>query len=124
MSTYGKRALNKWDYQYSEENIKRYNSTPAEFQLEILKNWYPVGMVCLKYNKFFRKYDNTLYEIVGYDTIGAGTIHQLKLKKEIRLGTNDKVYYENITTHPIQFKPTDEWIKQFNRDKKLNDLLG
>lgn len=122
MSTFGNKALKKWDYQYTEENAKRYNSTQAEFQLEILKKWYPVGMICLKYDRFFKKYDKTLYEIIGYDSVGFAQINQLKLKKSLNI--NDKVYYENVTIHPIHFKPTDEWLKQINRDNKLNNLLG
>jgi hypothetical protein len=121
MSTFGNKALKNWNYQYSEEISKRFNSTPVDFQLEILKKWYPVGMICLKYDRFFKKYDKTIYEIVGYDTIGAGTIHQLKLKKY--LNVFDKTYTESVTIHPTFFKPTDEWIKQMNRDNILNNLL-
>lgn len=120
MSTYGKKALNNWDYQYSEESAKRFNSTPPEFQLEILLKWYPIGMTCVKYDRFFKKYDKTIYEIVGYNTIGVGTIHQLELKKELIV--NNKTYYENVTIHPIHFKPTDEYIKMMNRENKLNNL--
>ena len=120
MSTFGKKALSNWDYQYSEESAKRFNSTPAEFQLEILKKWYPIGMTCVKYDRFFKKYSSILYEVIGYNTIGVGTIHQLDLKKQLII--HNKTFYENVTIHPIQFKPTDEWIKMMNREEKLNNL--
>lgn len=126
MSTFGKKAINNWNYQYSEEIAKRFNSTSVELQLEILKKWYPIGMICVKYDRFFKKYDKTLYEIVGYDTIGAGTIHQLKLKKELRLGKpfyeKETVIKESVTIHPIHFKPTDEYLKMMVREEKLNNL--
>jgi hypothetical protein len=122
MSTFGKKAINNWDYKYSEENAKRFNRTPIELQLEILEKWYPIGMNCIKYNKFFNKYDKKINEIIGYDKIGVGTIYQLKLIRN--LSVNGKIYNEELTIHPIYFKPTDEWTKKINRDKKLNDLLG
>lgn len=122
MSTFGKKAITNWEYQYSEEKFQRFNRTPIEIQLEILERWYPIGMPCFKYDKFFKKYDNTLYEVIGYNSIGLGTISQLELVKHLVIG--EKVFKENVTIHPMVFKPSDEWIKQMNRDKKLNDLLG
>ena len=122
MSTLGKKAITNWEYQYSEEKFQRFNRTPIEFQLEILEKWYPIGMPCFKYDKFFKKYDDTLYEIIGYNSIGVGTIAQLELIKHLVIG--EKVFKENVTIHPMFFKPSDEWIKQMYRDKKLNDLLG
>lgn len=122
MSTFGKKAIDNWEYQYSEEKFQRFNRTPIEIQLEILERWYPIGMPCFKYDKFFKKYGNTLYEVIGYNSIGAGTIAQLELRKHLVIG--EKVFKENVTIHPMVFKPSDEWIKQMDRDKKLNDLLG
>lgn len=122
MSTFGKKAITNWEYQYSEEKFQRFNRTPIEIQLEILERWYPIGMPCFKYDKFFKKYDNTLYEVIGYNSIGLGTIAQLELRKHLVIG--EKVFKENVTIHPMVFKPSDEWIKQMDRDKKLNDLLG
>jgi len=122
MSTFGKKAIDNWKYQYSEEKFQRFNRTPIEIQLEILERWYPIGMPCFKYDKFFKKYDNTLYEVIGYNSIGLGTIAQLELRKHLVIG--EKVFKENVTIHPMVFKPSDEWIKQMDRDKKLNDLLG
>ena len=122
MSTFGKKSINNWEYQYSEEKFQRFNRTPIEIQLEILERWYPIGMPCFKYDKFFKKYGDTLYEVIGYNTIGLGTIAQLELIKHLVIG--EKVFKENVTIHPMVFKPSDEWIKQMDRDKKLNDLLG
>lgn len=122
MSTFGKKSINNWEYQYSEEKFQRFNRTPIEIQLEILERWYPIGMPCFKYDKFFKKYGDTLYEVIGYNTIGLGTIAQLELRKHLVIG--EKVFKENVTIHPMVFKPSDEWIKQMDRDKKLNDLLG
>ena len=122
MSTLGKKAITNWEYQYSEEKFQRFNRTPIEIQLEILEKWYPIGMPCFKYDKFFKKYSSILYEVVGYNSVGAGTISQLELVKHLVL--NGITYKESVLIHPIFFKPSDEWIKQMNRDKKLNDLLG
>ena len=122
MSTFGKKAITNWEYQYSEEKFQRFNRTSIEIQLEILERWYPIGMPCFKYDKFFKKYGDTLYEVIGYNTIGLGTIAQLELRKHLVIG--EKVFKENVTIHPMVFKPSDEWIKQMDRDKKLNDLLG
>ena len=120
MSTFGKKAINNWNYKYSEESAKRFNSTSVELQLEILLKWYPIGMICVKYDRFFKKYDKTLYEIVGYDKIGCGSIQQLKLIKFLDI--HGKVYHESVTIHPIHFKPTDEYLKMMIREEKLNNL--
>ena len=120
MSTFGKKAIKYWDYQWTEDNAMRFNKTPIETQLEILEKWYPIGMTCVKYDRFFKKYDDTKYEIVGYDKIGVGTIYQLKLIKFLDIF--GKVYHESVTIHPTHFKPTDEYIKMMNRESKLNNL--
>ena len=46
MSTFGKKYLNYWSYDFDNLNVDmpRWNKTPKEFQLEILKKWYPIGM--------------------------------------------------------------------------------
>ena len=120
MSTFGKKAIKYWDYQYTEDKAMTFNKTPIETQLEILEKWFPIGMTCVKYDRFFKKYDDTKYEIVGYDKIGGGTIHQLKLIKILDIF--GKVYHERVTIHPVFFKPTDEYLKMMNRENKLNNL--
>ena len=120
MSTFGKKTINNWEYQWTEDKAMRFNKTPIETQLEILEKWYPIGMTCVKYDRFFKKYSNILYEIIGYDKIGGETIHKLKLIKYLDM--NGKVFQENVTIHPIQFKPTDEYLKMMNREEKLNNL--
>ena len=120
MSTFGKKAIKYWDYQYTEDKAMTFNKTPIETQLEILEKWFPIGMTCVKYDRFFKKYDDTKYEIVGYDKIGGGTIHQLKLIKILNI--HDKEYHERVTIHPVFFKPTDEYLKMMNRENKLNNL--
>ena len=120
MSTFGKKAIKYWDYQYTEDKAMTFNKTPIETQLEILEKWFPIGMPCVKYDRFFKKYDDKKYEIVGYDKIGGGTIHQLKLIKILNI--HDKEYHERVTIHPVFFKPTDEYLKMMNRENKLNNL--
>jgi hypothetical protein len=120
MSNFGKKSINCWEYQYTEDKARKFNGTPIEIQLEILNKWYPIGMKCVKYDRFFKKYGDTRYEIVGYDKIETETIYQLKLIKFLNI--NGEVYQESLTTHPIHFKPTDEPFKMMNRENKLNDL--
>ena len=102
MSTFGKKAIKYWDYQYTEDKAMTFNKTPIETQLEILEKWFPIGMPCVKYDRFFKKYDDKKYEIVGYDKIGGGTIHQLKLIKILNI--HDKEYLERVTIHPLFFQ--------------------
>jgi hypothetical protein len=82
MSTFGKKALNSWNYKYSKENSLRFNHTPMDLQLEILKKWYPIGMECVKFNLYFKNYDHFKYQIVGYEEI-IGGFYNLELVKFI-----------------------------------------
>ena len=124
MSTFGKKALNNWKYQYSEENFQRFNRTPIEIQLEILEKWYPIGMECNKYDKFFKKYQNGKHVITGYEIIGAGTIYHIELDMSLFTDKSGNYFKQRVTGSPLSFKPTEEWFKQMNRENKLNDLLG
>jgi hypothetical protein len=47
MSTFGKRAIKKWDYNGDKFQANRFNKSPKEIQLAILEKWYPIGMTCL-----------------------------------------------------------------------------
>ena len=42
MSTFGKKAIKYWDYQYTEDKAMTFNKTPIETQLEILEKWFPI----------------------------------------------------------------------------------
>lgn len=119
MSTYGKKALNNWDYTYSKENALRFNHTSIELQLEILQKWYPIGMKCVKYNIYFKRYEDIKFEVIGYEKL-VGEFYNLILNKFISYGGG--FVKEKITAHPIHFKPTDEYLKMFLREKKLNNL--
>jgi hypothetical protein len=41
MSTFGKKALEVWDYDYKDKH--RFVASPKNIQLAILEKWYPVG---------------------------------------------------------------------------------
>jgi hypothetical protein len=46
MSTFGKKYLNYWSYRFNNigTEISRWNRTDKDFQLVLLKKWYPIGM--------------------------------------------------------------------------------
>ena len=119
MSTYGKKALSNWDYTYSKESSLRFNHTSMNLQLEILQKWYPIGMKCMKYNIFFKKYEDRKFEVIGYEEI-IGGFYNLILHTLIPYGGG--FVKEKIKAHPIQFKPTDEYLKMLLREEKLNNL--
>ena len=43
MSTFGKKALIKWDYTYNSDNVSRYQKSWKTNQLKILQKWYPIS---------------------------------------------------------------------------------
>ena len=43
MSTFGKKAFENWDYE--NEDARRYLNTNKDLQLKILEKWYPKGEV-------------------------------------------------------------------------------
>jgi len=128
MSTFGKKALNNWNYKYSKENALRFNHTPMDLQLEILKKWYPIGMECVEFNLFLKNYDHFKFQIVGYEKIigGVYNLELVKFVKYMRIGDNGQPteahIKEKTTAHPIHFKPTDEYFKMMDRENKLNKL--
>ena len=128
MSTFGKKALNSWNYKYSKETSLRFNHSPMDLQLEILKKWYPIGMECVKFNLYFKNYDHFKFQIVGYEEI-IGELYNLELLKFVKFVRIDETgqpvetyIKEKITAHPVHFKPTDEYFKMMDRENKLNNL--
>ena len=43
----------------------RFNHTPMDLQLEILKKWYPIGMECFKFNKHINDGQKNLTDLNG-----------------------------------------------------------
>ena len=108
MSTFGKKALNHWDYNLTD--TKRWNLTPKAHQKALLEKWYPVGMKCHLVHKIGNLPDYTqLWEIVGYTEMIWGWV--LSIKKDESEYIYDK--------HPLLVVQTKEDI----RNKKLDKLI-
>lgn len=125
MSTFGKRALIEWNYDEDYEQVKRYNNTPKDLQLEILKKWYPIGMICGLRITMGPKFVNT--SDIGYNFIITeyyeSLIHwQVKIKTTLvdRYGNPQK--YTN-TKHPLRLIPEPNFETQLRRQYKLDNLL-
>lgn len=112
MSTYGKKALIKWDY-LTRESL-RFNHTNIDTQLSILQKWYPIGMQVNIWSNIRDNWNNyDRYSIIGYRKQLTHYMIEIINKDNVVMGL-----------HPINIKPTDEWIKVNTREDKLNDLLG
>lgn len=118
MSTFGKKALNKWDYTHTKENMMRFNKTPIELQLQILEKWYPIGTICHKWNWLLKRYEAEL-NIKNY-TLMVGDYYNIETSKDVKLG--DKNYKMSETYHPLQLYPKENDLKRILRDQKLKRL--
>ncbi len=129
MSTFGKKYLTKWDYfNHTKVEKRRFNSTDKNFQLELLKKWYPIGMKVhkvspraspLSEDEFFL-YDTDVYTIIEH-TDGMG-YHMVRIKsdKEVIIqypGRNTGFIFDN--RHALNVVP----IKEELRDMKLEKLF-
>ena len=122
MSTFGKKYLNYWPYEFEDPDgigttlkvtMPRWNNTPIDFQLEILKKWYPIGMKgkCILVGS--NKPSVTIVEIVGYlEFIWGYTLD---------VDYVDSDYRKEM--HPIRFIPLQEDRFRILRELKLNNLL-
>ena len=117
MSTFGKRALKKWDYHGDKFQANRFNKSPKEVQLAILEKWYPVGMTCL------RK-DHTGFWQEGYTITGYSehlTYYSIETTRNWLIGNMKSV--QHGTFQPLVLKPDENWQKTQKRDQKL-EILG
>ncbi len=116
MSTYGKKALEKWDY--LERDGGRFNHSNMNVQLAILEKWYPIGMEVHIWNKF-RK-DWNMYDVY---VIQNHKKHLGYYMIEV-LTTNNNVTSVLMGLHQSNIRPTENWMKLHNRESRLNDILG
>jgi len=119
MSTFGRKSLIWWDYENrTKETAIRFNHTPMDIQLEILKKWFPIGSKChvimpwrgsVKYN----------YIIIGY------TKHTCYYSIEVDPTEPDVYKTTQKRTHlnPVKILISDNDLKRIKRESKL-DRLG
>ena len=116
MSQFGKKSLSWWnwdDYLTDNKFSEKWNHTPKEFQLEILKKWYPIGMKgkCILVGS--NKPSQTTVEITGYlEFIWGYTLD---------VDYVDSNYRKDI--HPIRFIPEQEDRLRILRELRLDNLL-
>jgi hypothetical protein len=114
MSTFGKKSLLKWDY--DSVDYLRWNKTPKDLQLEILKKWYPIGEYFYYHSPFDRNKEKKgiKIKIVDYEEkIGGYFIKYISASK-----TLDN-YVSINTCNPLRIKPS----KEFLREVKLKQIL-
>ena len=117
MSVFGKKALSHWNWEMPESSLgnemKRWNSTPKEFQLDLLKKRYPIGMrgKCIlvgsnKPSKIDVVINGYLEYLWGY---------------QLDVNYTETLYRKE--SHPIRFVPEIEDRNQILRELRLNKLL-
>ena len=129
MSTFGKKYLNKWDYfNHTKVEKRRFNSTPKDFQLELLKKWYPIGMKVHKVSvrssypeNDVHVYDTDVFTIIEYvENMGYHMV-RIKSDKEVIIqypGRNTGFIFDD--RHALNVVP----IKEELRDMKLEKLFS
>lgn len=128
MSTFGKKYLRKWDYfNHTMVEKRRFNSTPMDFQLELLNKWYPIGMkvhkVIVRSNYpegDIHTYDSDVYTIIEH-VAGMGW-HMVRIKSDVEIlvqypGRSTGFVFDN--RHVLNVVPTKEEL----RDMKLEKLF-
>ena len=116
MSQFGKKSLSWWDwsgYLTDKKFIEKWNHTPKEIQLELLKKWYPIGMVGRCILVGYNNPSETKYEITGYMEHAWG--YQLDIDYV------DSNYRKDC--HPVKFIPETEDKNRILRELRLNKLL-
>jgi hypothetical protein len=117
MSQFGKKALNWWDWEIylkNDNSFKKWNQTPKETQLELLKKWYPIGMIGRQILVGSNKPSELKIEITGYIEYIWG--YQLDVDYV------DSSYRKEC--HPIKFIPEEEDRLRILRELRLNKLLN
>ena len=117
MSQFGKKSLSWWNWDgYLTDNklSQKWNHTPKEIQLELLKKWYPIGMKGRQILVGFNRPSETKYEITGYIEMMWGY--------ELDLDYLDSNYRKEC--HPVKFIPEPEDKNRILREIKLNRLLS
>lgn len=151
MSTFGKKALNRWDYYppNSKDEFLRYNNSPKDIQLQILQRWYPIGVKC---NKLNRNYANNTYSKSGIDIPQLVIISHVEHETFWHAGIVyiDSVMYQtflsnqslnknnlysgieysmaklsqlDLIKHPLSLEIDESFVKQQFRDYQISKLL-
>ena len=112
MSQFGKKSLNWWDWEgYLTDNkfIEKWNHTPKETQLELLKKWYPIGMTgkCLLVGS--RWSIGLKVEITGYIEYIWGY--------QLDVDYFDSEYRKEC--HPVRFIPELEDRNRILRERRI-----
>ena len=128
MSTFGKKYLRKWDYfNHTKVEKRRFNSTSMDFQLELLRKWYPVGMKVHRVSVISNypvndiwTYDSDVYTIIEH-VVGMG-YHMVRIKSDVEIflypGRSEGYVIDN--RHALNVVP----IKEELRDMKLEKLFS
>ena len=106
------------------DQIKQYNSTSKDFQLEILKKWYPVGMPCGIRTTIGKQFtnDDVKYGFIIIEHIEMLGYWHLKIESNKLDIYGYKQNYTNIK-HPIRLIPEPNFQKQLIRQYNLDNLL-
>ena len=114
MSTFGKKYLNYWPYRFDDvsQSGNRWNKTDKDFQLELLKKWYPIGMRG-KGILAGKTTGGNLYEITGYIPALWGW--------KLDVDYVDSNFRKDV--HPIKFIPEEEDRLRILRELRLDRLL-
>lgn len=114
MSTFGNKALIWWDYHKRDrDSLKRFNSTPKEFQLEILKKWYPIGMMV---GLGDGKYRHEIVEYVEHLTYWNIKVIWRLEEASIMNGTQS-------LRNPLSVYPLPDCEKQIKRQYKIDRII-
>ena len=109
MSTFGKKSLLKWDY--DSVDYLRWNKTPKNIQLEILKKWYPIGEYFYYHSPFDQNKEKKGIKVIVVDYEEKIGGYFIKYN-----------FLSNISKHtcnPLRLKPS----KEFLRETKLKQIL-
>ena len=112
MSTYGKKSLNWWNYEYASGDLLRYNKTDKDFQLQILEKWYPIGMKCSKRSSYAYSFLGDLTVIRYVETLYNWEVQVLDTKN----------YTSQV--NPCLLIPKEDWLKAFLREKRLTKFFN
>ncbi len=116
MSQFGKKAINYWNWDgYLTDNklFEKWNHTPKEVQLELLKKWYPIGMIGRQILVGSNRPSVTKYEITGYIEYIWGY--------QLDVDFVDSNYRKEC--HPVKFIPEPEEKNKILRELRLAKLL-
>jgi hypothetical protein len=118
MSTFGKKALINWDY--DSVDYLRWNKTPKDLQIEILKKWYPIGEYFYYHVPFDKKKigGGLSVKIISYEEKIAGWFVAFKPQTDTKYFVEEE-NKKRPNCNPLRLKPS----KEFLREIKLKQIL-